>query len=131
MGRTDHSVVLYGLSTCVWCRKMKQYLESESVVFDVVYVDLLRGEEREAALSTVKRWNPATSFPTVVIDDQAAVRGYRPDEVRGILGCEQREKRARGAHRRPLRGARPRRGVVRIPPEPGPRVHAGAPKACS
>ena len=83
---TGHRVVMYGLSTCVWCKKMRQFLESEQVEFDIVYVDTLEGAEQETALAEVRKWNPATSFPTVVIDDETSVSGYKPDEVRETLG---------------------------------------------
>ena len=86
MGSSDHNVVMYGLSTCVWCRKMRQYLESEKVVFDIVYVDELEGEERQSALDVIRKWNPATTFPTVVVDDTRSVNGYKPDEVKEVLG---------------------------------------------
>jgi len=35
-GAPEHGVVLYGLSTCVWCGKTREFLESEGVVFDIV-----------------------------------------------------------------------------------------------
>ena len=82
----EHRVVMYGLSTCVWCKKMRQFLESEHVVFDVIYVDTLVGPEQESALVEVRHWNPASSFPTVVIDGDRSVNGYKPDEVKEILG---------------------------------------------
>jgi glutaredoxin len=85
-GASGRKVVMYGLSTCVWCRKMREYLESESVDFEVVYVDKLEGEDRNEALAVVGKWNPATSFPTVVIDDETSVNGYKPDRVKEILG---------------------------------------------
>jgi len=85
-GGASHEIVMYGLSTCVWCGKMKEFLEREGVAFDVVYVDELFGEHRDAAVSEVRKWNPAVSFPTVVIDGARSVNGYRPDEVKEILG---------------------------------------------
>ena len=85
-GAPIHSIVMYGLSTCVWCRKMREFLEREGVVFEVVYVDELSGDERDAAVNEVRRWNPAVSFPTVVIDGVTSVNGYNPDEVKEVLG---------------------------------------------
>ena len=82
----EHQIVMYGLSTCVWCRKMREFLESERVVFEAVYVDKLEGAEQDAALVEVRRWNPAGSFPTLVIDDARSVNGYKPDEAREVLG---------------------------------------------
>lgn len=85
-GPPSHSIVMYGLSTCVWCRKMREFLQGEGVVFEVVHVDELSGAERDAAVSEVRKWNPAVSFPTIVIDGARSVNGYRPDEVKEVLG---------------------------------------------
>lgn len=81
----EHQVLLYALSTCIWCRKARQFLEEEKVGFDYVYVDLLEGEERQAAEQEVRRWNPAKSFPTLVIDDAQCIVGYKPDALREQL----------------------------------------------
>ena len=82
----ERRVVFYGLSTCGWCRRTRRLLEDLDVAFDFVYVDLLQGQEREEALEQVGRWNPSTSFPTLVIDGERAVIGYRPDEIKEALG---------------------------------------------
>jgi glutaredoxin len=65
---------------------MREYLESEGVALDIVYVDTLEGDEREAAVAEVKRWNPATTFPTVVVDEARSINGYKPDEAKEVLG---------------------------------------------
>jgi glutaredoxin len=85
-GAPEHVVVLYGLSTCVWCKKTREFLESEGVAFDIVYVDKLEGPEQETALGEVRRWNPSGSFPTVVIDGARSVNGYKPDDLKEVLG---------------------------------------------
>ena len=85
-GGASQSIVMYGLSTCVWCRKMREFLEHEGVVFEVVYVDELSGAEQDAAVGEVRKWNPAVSFPTVVVNGARSINGYRPDEVKEVLG---------------------------------------------
>ncbi|MBO9369867.1 MAG: glutaredoxin family protein [Chloroflexi bacterium] len=84
--RNRHHVLFYGLSTCIWCRRTRQFLESNDVAFDVVYVDLLQGAEREAVVEQVRRWNPSVSFPTLVIDNRRCIIGYRPEEMQEALG---------------------------------------------
>ncbi len=84
--RNRHQVLFYALSTCIWCRRTRQFLESNNVAFDIVYVDLLQGTEREAAVEQVRRWNPSVSFPTLVIDNQRCIIGYRPEEIQEALG---------------------------------------------
>jgi len=56
--RGEHHAIFYGLSTCVWCRRTRQFLEDQGVKFDYVYVDLLKGQEREEAMKQVRCWNP-------------------------------------------------------------------------
>ena len=43
------TVSLYTLSTCPWCRKTKQWFTDSQVPFDFIDVDLLDGEEGDAA----------------------------------------------------------------------------------
>ena len=79
-------VMLYALSTCGWCKKTRSFLDDNGVEYDYVYVDLLKGEEREKVLEEVSRWNPRRSFPTVVIDDTQSVAGFKEDRLREVLG---------------------------------------------
>jgi glutaredoxin len=54
------------------------------VGFDYIYVDLLQGEDRSQAVSEVKRYNPSTSFPTLVIGEKCIV-GFRDKEIMEAL----------------------------------------------
>jgi glutaredoxin len=83
--RNAHHITFYGLSTCIWCRKTREFLEEQGVQFDFVYVDLLQGAEREEALNQVRHWNPATSFPTTVVDGTICVVGYKPEQLQEVL----------------------------------------------
>jgi glutaredoxin len=46
-GKDNGDITLYALSTCIWCKKTKELLTSLGVSFNYVYVDLLKGEDRE------------------------------------------------------------------------------------
>ncbi len=83
-GKKNGRVMLYALSTCVWCRMTKKLLGEIGVAYDYTFVDLLQGAERESAIQEVKRWNPSGSFPTLVINDKAIV-GYQEEKIRGAL----------------------------------------------
>ena len=74
-------VVLYALSTCVWCKKTKALLEELGINYEFVFVDLLEGSEREEAMEAVTALNPRCSFPTMSIDDRVIV-GYKEAEIR-------------------------------------------------
>ena len=75
-------VVLYALSTCGWCAKTKELLTGLGVDCSYVYVDLLPRDEMEKAFTEVKRFNPACSFPTLVIDSRKTIVGFREEQIR-------------------------------------------------
>jgi glutaredoxin len=80
-----HKIRLYGLSTCGWCRKTKELLDSQGVEYEYVYVDQCEGEERAGVTAEVRQLNPRGSFPTVKIDDEVVV-GYDDDRILELLG---------------------------------------------
>lgn len=84
-GKDKGKIMLYALSTCIWCKKTKEFLSSAGVAFDYIYVDLLKGEERAKAIASVKRFNPSTSFPTLVVNDKAII-GFKEKEIKEALG---------------------------------------------
>ncbi|MDO8568964.1 MAG: glutaredoxin family protein [Dehalococcoidales bacterium] len=83
-GKDAGKVMLYALSTCIWCKKTKQLLDELGVAYDYEYVDLLHGTERTKAMDEVKKWNPSCSFPTMVINDRC-VAGFKETEIREAL----------------------------------------------
>jgi len=82
----EHKVIFYGLSTCIWCKRTRQFFENQGIAFDYIYVDLLSGQEQEEVLAQVRRWNLSMSFPTIVVDDSRVVIGYNPEQIKEILG---------------------------------------------
>lgn len=85
-GKDGGKLVLYTLSTCVWCRMMKNFLAKMEVGYDYVDVDTLDGEERAKMIDELKYWNPKCSFPSLVIDGRNCVIGFNEDTVRKALG---------------------------------------------
>lgn len=64
-------VTFYGLSTCPYCRKAKEFMDAKGVKYDLTYVDQLDGEEKDAVVRKVAELNPRLSFPTIVIGEGA------------------------------------------------------------
>ena len=84
-GRKKGKVVLYALSTCVWCKKTRNLLDEIGVEYHYVYVDLLDREENEKVRAEVVKWNPQGSFPTIVIDDKNCITGFDESRIREEL----------------------------------------------
>jgi len=83
-GKKLAPVMLYALSTCIWCKKTKKLLDDLGVEYDYLYVDLESGEAKQEAIATVTKWNPQCSFPTMVIANKCII-GFREDEIREAL----------------------------------------------
>jgi len=81
-GENKGHIVLFALSTCVWCRKTKHLLDKLGVEFYYADVDLLKGKEKDEAMEALKRHNPKCTFPTLVINDQKCILGYADEEIR-------------------------------------------------
>jgi len=84
-GKKVGRVMLYALSTCVWCKKTKALLDSLGVDYDYEYVDLLQGDEKKKAINNISKWNPDCSFPTLVVNDKKCIVGFRDSEIREAL----------------------------------------------
>ena len=85
-GEEKGNIVLYALSTCVWCKKTKKLLTELGVDFHYVYVDLLEEDKMKKVLDEMKHHNPVGSFPTLVIDDKTCIVGYNEGMIREALG---------------------------------------------
>jgi glutaredoxin-like protein NrdH len=81
-GDNKGRVMLYALSTCVWCKKTKALLQELKVDFDYVDVDRLNAEEKSRAVEEIKKWNPPCSFPSLVVDDNYCIVGYDEAKIR-------------------------------------------------
>ena len=89
-GRDSGKVMLYALSTCGWCRKTKQLLNEMGVAYDYIDVDRLEGKEKEDTLDAVRKWNPACSFPTLVVDDNKCIVGFDEKNIRESLDSKEK-----------------------------------------
>ena len=87
-GKNRGRIVLYALSTCVWCKKTKRFLSNYDVAYDYVDVDLLEEDEKEKAKHEITRWNPRCSFPTLVINDNTCIVGYDEGKMRKAVADE-------------------------------------------
>jgi glutaredoxin len=83
--KKEHQVLLYALSTCVWCKKTKKLLDDIGVCYDYVFVDELGGKDEEQVMKLVKKLNPEGTFPTLLIDDRTVFIGFREGDIRKAL----------------------------------------------
>ena len=87
MAEGQKKVEFFGLSTCGWCRKTKQWLDENGIEYILVYVDKAEGAEREKHQERMQQFADRQAFPLVVIDDgEVVIQGYHVDEFEEALG---------------------------------------------
>jgi glutaredoxin-like protein NrdH len=75
-------VMLYGLSTCVWCKKTKSLLQQMNVDYYFVDVDLLDDQEKTETKDELSRWNPDCTFPSLVINKERCIVGFDEEKIK-------------------------------------------------
>jgi len=85
-GEDKGKVFLYALSTCIWCRKTKNLLDSLGLNYSYVFMDELKGKEKDKKMDELEKWNPRCSFPTLVINDKKVIVGFKEDEIKKEIG---------------------------------------------
>lgn len=79
-------ILLYALSTCGWCRKTKNLLDSLGVEYKYIDVDHLEKQVKDEVVKEITRWNPSCSFPTMVINNDKSIVGFQEEKIREALG---------------------------------------------
>ncbi len=84
--RSQRKVVLYALSTCAWCKMTKQFLKDNDVEFEYVNVDLCEEEDKQKIRQHIQSKGGPLSYPTVIVDDEVLITGFRKDKLKEALG---------------------------------------------
>jgi glutaredoxin-like protein NrdH len=84
--KNNHKVTLFALSTCVWCKMTKQFLNDNSVEYEFVDVDLLDDEEKRKAHVAITSKGGVLSYPTTIVDEKIVITGFRKDQLTEALG---------------------------------------------
>ncbi len=79
-------VVLYALSTCVWCKMTKQFLKDSDVEFEYIDVDLCKEDEKQKIRQHIQSKGGSLSYPTTIVDDSVVITGFRKDQLKEALG---------------------------------------------
>ena len=75
---------LYTLSTCVWCKRTKEFLSENEVEYEYVDVDLCTAEEGEEIRRNILSLGGRLTFPAIVIDGKL-INGFHEDKIKEAL----------------------------------------------
>ncbi|HUX98204.1 MAG TPA: glutaredoxin [Candidatus Deferrimicrobium sp.] len=71
LGNIDrHDVMLYTISTCIWCLRLKNKLISNKIKYRYVDIDLEPLAEKEKLKAKLSAIKPRLAFPMMFVDDE-------------------------------------------------------------
>ena len=73
-------IKVYALSTCPWCKKLKQFLDLKNIPYECVDVDTAEAGLQQAALKEVDRLAGERVFPITVVGGRV-FKGYQPERI--------------------------------------------------
>ncbi|MDD4663838.1 MAG: glutaredoxin family protein [Caldisericia bacterium] len=80
-GKECGQIILYALSTCGWCQKVRNLLEQKGARYRYLYIDQLPDLANLAISQEIEKWNPDLSFPTLVLNDSSCIIGYNEKAI--------------------------------------------------
>ncbi len=84
-GKKKKDLLLFALSTCIWCQKTKKLLGKLNLEYHYIDVDLVKGKKQEEVEGALHSWNPHHSFPTLVVEHKRAIIGYQEQEIKKLI----------------------------------------------
>jgi glutaredoxin len=84
--KNDHKIIVYALSTCVWCKMTKQFLNDNGVAYEFVDVDLLDDDAKDKVRQAIMNKGGSLTYPTTIVDDKEVITGFRKDKLKEVLG---------------------------------------------
>ena len=80
-----HKVLVYAISTCVWCKRAKKFLIENNIEYEYVDIDVCNREDREKIREAILSRGGRLSYPTVIVDDRSLITGFNEDRLREVL----------------------------------------------
>lgn len=85
-GKDKGKLMLYTLSTCIWCKKTKALLKELGVAFSYEDVDLLEGDDEDRVNAEIEGYTNNATFPLIILDGKKFVMGYEEEKIRKKFG---------------------------------------------
>lgn len=81
-----HKVLIYAISTCIWCKRAKKFLRDQDIEYKYVDIDQCNVEDRSKIKNDILARGGQLVYPTIIIDDKILINNFRIDKIRDALG---------------------------------------------
>jgi glutaredoxin len=82
---TKHQVLMYTISTCIWCKKAKQFMKDHNIEHTYVDVDLCEKDDREKIRQDILSRGGKLVYPVIIVDDQIIINRFHVKKIREAL----------------------------------------------
>ena len=83
--KKNRDITLLTLSTCMWCKKCKAWLNERDIQYRYVDVDKINFEEKTKILEYLReKYQSRISYPFMICDNEYVV-GYNPGKYEELM----------------------------------------------
>jgi glutaredoxin len=86
MEELPKKVRLYSLSTCPTCKEVRRFLDEHYIKYELIDVDLLDSGEQWVTSKELKKYNPAATYPTLIVEE--VILGLDEEAIKKALGLQ-------------------------------------------
>ena len=87
-GKEICDIKVYALSTCIWCKKAKTFLESNNIAYSFIFVDLQPKEDQDKIEDMLEEHTSIISYPIIISDKCDPIIGYNKDKLEELIGTK-------------------------------------------
>jgi glutaredoxin len=82
---SEENILIFTLSTCMWCKKCKAFLNDRNMTYRYIDVDKIEKQDKSKILDYLKStYKERISYPILVCESGYVV-GYNPNQYEELL----------------------------------------------
>ena len=83
--KDKRDIQIFTLSTCMWCKKCKRYLDEKDIKYSYIDMDKIEYRHKQQIIDFLKAtYKERVSYPFLICDSKAIV-GYNPSKYDEML----------------------------------------------
>ena len=83
---SKNKIMLYTLSSCGWCKKVKTLLNENNIQYEYIDLDKCTKEDQKTAVDQLKERKLPVAFPIMIVNDEQVIQGFKKDRIIEALG---------------------------------------------
>jgi len=84
--KDKREIIVFTLSTCMWCKKCKRFLNDRNIKYRYIDMDQIPYPQKSEILDYLREnYNERISYPYMVCDKDDVVVGYNPEKYEELL----------------------------------------------